>query len=63
MSKEHILVPLLLTDIQSIEKIQNMECKQMQPILIKHHIIGYYLYVDDILLIYNQREANRGNLY
>jgi hypothetical protein len=35
-----------------------MEHKQMYPILIKHKIIGYFRYVDDITLIYDQRKAN-----
>jgi hypothetical protein len=30
MSKEHILVPLLITDLQSIENIQNVEMKYTQ---------------------------------
>jgi hypothetical protein len=35
-----------------------MEHKQIYPILIKHQIIGCFRYVDDILLIYDQRETN-----
>jgi hypothetical protein len=38
--------------------IQNMEHKQIYPILIKHQIVGYFRYVDDILMIYNQRITN-----
>jgi hypothetical protein len=35
-----------------------MEHKQIYPILLKHKIIGYFRYVDDILLIYNQNKTN-----
>jgi hypothetical protein len=38
--------------------IQNMEHKQIYPILTKHQIIGYFRYVDDILIIYDQRITN-----
>jgi hypothetical protein len=38
--------------------IQNMEQKQICPILIKQQIIGFFRYVDDILLIYDQRKTN-----
>jgi hypothetical protein len=38
--------------------IQNMEHKQIYPMLLKHKIIGYFRYVDDILLIYNQNKTN-----
>jgi hypothetical protein len=41
--------------------IQNVEHKQMYPILIKHQIIGNFRYVDNILLIYDQRK-NRRNI-
>jgi hypothetical protein len=34
----------------------------MYTIIIKHQIIGDFRYVDDILLIYDQRKTNRGNL-
>jgi hypothetical protein len=30
----------------------------MYPILMKHQIIGYFRYGDDILFIYNQRKTN-----
>jgi hypothetical protein len=39
--------------------IQNMEHKQMSPILIEHQIIGYFRHVDGILLIYDQRKKYR----
>jgi hypothetical protein len=35
-----------------------MEHKQIYPVLLNHKIIGYFRYVDDILLIYNQNETN-----
>jgi hypothetical protein len=38
--------------------IQNMKHKQIYPILLKHKIIGYFRYVDDILLVYNQNKTN-----
>jgi hypothetical protein len=38
--------------------IQYMEHKQLYPILIKDQIIGYFRYVDDILIIYNQNKTN-----
>jgi hypothetical protein len=31
---------------------------QIYPILLKHKIIGYFRYADDILLIYNQNKTN-----
>jgi hypothetical protein len=30
----------------------------MHPILMKHQIIGYFSYVEDILVIYNQMKRN-----
>jgi hypothetical protein len=42
--------------------IQNMEHKQIYQILIKHQIIGYFGYVTDKLIIYDQRKTNRRNL-
>jgi hypothetical protein len=33
--------------------ILNIEHKQMYPILINHQIIGYFRYVNDILIIYD----------
>jgi hypothetical protein len=38
--------------------IQHMEHKHLYPILIKHKITGYFRYVDDILMIYNQNQTN-----
>jgi hypothetical protein len=38
--------------------IQHMEHKQLYPILRKHQIIGYFRYIDDILILYNQNKAN-----
>jgi hypothetical protein len=35
-----------------------MEHKQIFPILIKHQIVGYFRYVDDISIIYNHRKTN-----
>jgi hypothetical protein len=37
--------------------MQHMEHKQIYPILTKHKIIGYFRYVDDII-IYDQRKTN-----
>jgi hypothetical protein len=38
--------------------VQHMEHMQIHvyPILIKQHIIGYFRYVDDILVIYDQNK-------
>ena len=38
--------------------IQYMEHTQIYPILIKHQIIAYFRYVDDILIIYDQNKTN-----
>jgi hypothetical protein len=38
--------------------IQHMGHKQLYPILIKYQIIGYFRYIDDILIIYNQNKTN-----
>jgi hypothetical protein len=35
--------------------IQNMDHKEICPVLVKLQIIGYFRYVDDIVLIYDQR--------
>jgi hypothetical protein len=37
--------------------IQNMEHKQIYPMLIKHQIIGNFKYVDEILIICDQRKT------
>jgi hypothetical protein len=41
--------------------IQYMEHEQIYPILIKHKIIGYFRFVDDILVIYDHRKTNIDN--
>jgi hypothetical protein len=38
--------------------IQHMEHKQIYPVLLKHQIIGYYRYVDDTPIIYDQKKTN-----
>jgi hypothetical protein len=38
--------------------IQSMEHRLLYLILIKHQIIGCFRYVDNILLIYDQRKTN-----
>jgi hypothetical protein len=38
--------------------IQNMEHKQLYPILTRHQIMGYFRYVDDVLIIYYQNKTN-----
>jgi hypothetical protein len=38
--------------------IRHMEHTQIYPILVKQQIIGYFRYVDDILLIYDQNKTN-----
>jgi hypothetical protein len=38
--------------------IQHMEHKQLYPILTRYQIMGYFRYVDDILIIYNQNKTN-----
>jgi energy-coupling factor transporter ATP-binding protein EcfA2 len=37
--------------------IQNIQQKHIYPILIKHQIIRYFRYVDDIVLINDQRKT------
>jgi hypothetical protein len=39
--------------------IQYLEHKQLYPILIKQKIIGYFRYVDDILIIYNGKRTHK----
>jgi hypothetical protein len=46
------------SSILAEEYIENMEHKQIDQILLKHKIIGYFRYIDDILLIYNQNKTN-----
>jgi hypothetical protein len=38
--------------------IQYVEHKYMYPVLRTREIMAYYRYVDDILIIYDQRETN-----
>jgi hypothetical protein len=38
--------------------IQYMKHKELYPILKKHQIIGYFRYLDDILIIYNRKKTN-----
>jgi hypothetical protein len=38
--------------------IHNIEHKQLYPVLLKRKIIGYFRYVDDILIIYNKKKTN-----
>jgi hypothetical protein len=38
--------------------IKHIEHKKIYPILIKYQIIGYFRYVDDIFIIYDQRKTN-----
>jgi hypothetical protein len=38
--------------------LRHMEHKQMYPILIKPQITGYFRYVSDILIIYDQKKTN-----
>jgi hypothetical protein len=38
--------------------IQNIEHKQTYPIVIKYQILGYFIQVDDIPLIYDQSKTN-----
>jgi hypothetical protein len=37
--------------------IQHMEHTQLYPILIKHQIMGYFRYVDDIRITYNRNKT------
>jgi hypothetical protein len=37
---------------------QHLEHKQIYPVLLKQHIIGYYRYADDIPIIYDQKKTN-----
>jgi hypothetical protein len=39
--------------------IQNMEHKQIYQIIIKHQIIVYFGYVDDILIIYDKKKQTK----
>jgi hypothetical protein len=41
--------------------IEYIENKKLYPILKKHTTIGYFRYVDNILIIYNQNKTNRRN--
>jgi hypothetical protein len=38
--------------------LQHMEHKHLYQILLKHKIAGYFRYVDDILIVYNQKKTN-----
>jgi hypothetical protein len=38
--------------------LQHIENTKIVDILLKHHIIGYFLYVDDILIVYKQDTTN-----
>jgi hypothetical protein len=38
--------------------IQYVKQKQLYPILMKYQIIGYFRYVDNILIFYNQNKTN-----
>jgi hypothetical protein len=38
--------------------IQHMGHKQLYSILMNYQIIGYFRYIDDILIIYNQNKRN-----
>jgi hypothetical protein len=38
--------------------IQNMEHTQIYDILIKQHIIAYFRYIDDILIVYDSKKTN-----
>jgi hypothetical protein len=49
--------------ITSEAYIQNMEHKQIFPILVKHQIAGYFRYDDNILIIYNQAKTNRDQIH
>jgi hypothetical protein len=44
--------------IISAAYIQNTEHKQIFPVLVKLQITGYFRYVDDILIIYDQAKTN-----
>jgi hypothetical protein len=37
---------------------QYTEHKNLHPMLKKHQIIGYFRYIDDILIIYNQNKTS-----
>jgi hypothetical protein len=37
--------------------IQHMQHKRIYPVLIKHQLIGYYRYIEDILIIYDQKKT------
>jgi hypothetical protein len=41
--------------------IQYLEHNSIQKVLQKHNIIGYYRYVDDILIVYNKKHTNINN--
>jgi hypothetical protein len=38
--------------------VQYMEHKQLYPILLKYKVTGYFRYIGDILIIYNQKRTN-----
>jgi hypothetical protein len=43
---------------ETYEYIQHMEHKQLYQILLKRKITGYFRYVDDIVIFYNQKQTN-----
>jgi hypothetical protein len=38
--------------------LQNLEHNNIQNIVIKHKLLGYFRYVDDILILYNKKLTN-----
>ena len=42
--------------------LQYMEYTEIYSILQQHNIIGYFRYVDDILIVYNDKDTNIQNI-
>jgi ribosomal protein S17E len=54
---EGLAVGALTSAILAKVYIQYMEHKQLYPVLMNHEIIGYFRYIDEILIIYNQNKT------
>ena len=43
--------------------LQHIEYTAIYDILVKHHIVGYFRYVGDILIVYNKTTTNIYDLF
>jgi hypothetical protein len=59
---DHYLVVAKVRERLAVNKQKSqrfhMEHKQLHQILLKYKITGYFIYVDDILIVYNQKQTN-----